>query len=83
MQIQESNISNPYKQIFPSRQQKFNQNRLYLYNEFRTGLKRNRQNDTRNYYQTPQQPRVPTKRFKEDSGQTRMQKKVTIKITIT
>lgn len=74
-QIQNPSVNNqiPHKQTFPSRQQQFDQNRSNLYNEFREDLNRDRQNDTRNYYQPPQQPRVPNKRFKEGSGQSRMQ----------
>jgi len=62
----------PYQRTSQTRQQQFDQNRQ-LYNEFREDLNRDRQNDTRNYNQPPQQQRVPTKRFKEGSGQSRMQ----------
>jgi hypothetical protein len=73
-QIQNPNVNNqtPHKQAFQSRQQQFDQNRP-LFNKLRADLIRDRQNGTRNYYQSPQQPRVPNKRFREGSGQSRME----------
>jgi len=74
-QTQNVNVNSnqtPYQRSTQTRQQQFDHNRQ-LYNEFREDLNRDRQNDTRNYSQPPQQQRVPTKRFKEGSGQSRMQ----------